>query len=194
MATTESGRFRVLDDPDADGWLFLDREGYEPVAVPREGHGELTDAVAGLAPGTLVEATLDWGAADPRVRTLSVVRETEYVFADEITGLFEAARETWAEAERAGEGMGSRVTRNTDGEANGVCYVFADGPGSPDLFAEFRDGRRPIEPLVDRVNAEEPAPRTVFVLRPADEPFVVVYIVLDPGGLLDQTVRDTYGL
>jgi len=31
----------------------------------------------------------------------------------------------------------------------------------------------------------------VFVIDP-EEPFVVVYIVLEPDGLLDETVRDTY--
>jgi hypothetical protein len=32
----------------------------------------------------------------------------------------------------------------------------------------------------------------VWVLDP-DEPFVAVYIVLEPGGLLDRTMADTYG-
>jgi len=36
--------------------------------------------------------------------------------------------------------------------------------------------------------------RAIFVLNPADEPFVVVYIVFRKDGMLAQTVRDTYGL
>ena len=32
---------------------------------------------------------------------------------------------------------------------------------------------------------------SVFVIDP-EEPFVVVCIVLEPDGLLDETVRDTY--
>ncbi|MFC6990047.1 DUF6663 family protein [Haloplanus sp. GCM10025708] len=36
------------------------------------------------------------------------------------------------------------------------------------------------------------AEREVFVMRPADDPFVVVYVVFEPEGLLATTVRDTY--
>ena len=43
-------------------------------------------------------------------------------------------------------------------------------------------------------DADEPAERAVFVLNPADEPFVAVYIVFRKDGMLAQTVRDTYGL
>ena len=42
--------------------------------------------------------------------------------------------------------------------------------------------------------SDDDAERAVFVLNPADEPFVVVYIVFRKDGMLAQTVRDTYGL
>jgi hypothetical protein len=89
--------------------------------------------------------------------------------------------------------MNSRVTYNTDNEANGVLYTFAEQAGSRDLFSEFRDGLKPLEPLIARAAQPEEVdpPFSVFVIDP-EEPFVVVYIVLDPDGLLDETVRDTY--
>jgi hypothetical protein len=33
----------------------------------------------------------------------------------------------------------------------------------------------------------------VFVLRPADEPFLVVYVVFRRDGVLAETLRSTYG-
>jgi hypothetical protein len=36
--------------------------------------------------------------------------------------------------------------------------------------------------------------RAVFVMNPADEEFVLIYIVFKKDGMLAQTVRDTYGL
>ncbi|PSQ35543.1 hypothetical protein BRD11_02490, partial [Halobacteriales archaeon SW_12_69_24] len=92
-----------------------------------------------------------------------------------------------------GEPMNSRVTYGTDNEPNGVVYTFADQPGSRDLLAEFRDGGKPLEPLVDRAARSEDVepPFSVYVIEP-EEPFLVVYIVLEPDGLLDETVADTY--
>jgi hypothetical protein len=111
--------------------------------------------------------------------------------------------------------MNSAVTYSTGKEPNGVVYVFAKQDPPRDLFEEFRTGATPIEPLIQRVNAthdsddaadtddaastadsdaDDPAERAVFVLNPADEPFVVVYIVFRKDGMLAQTVRDTYGL
>jgi hypothetical protein len=203
-------------------------DAFEPVRVPRRGHGDLDEAVAALRAGYLVRARLSWAAQEPRVESLSVVKRTLLAFADGVTNLFEAARTAWTTASARGEPMASQVTRGTDGQVNGVLYVFADADGG-DRLAEFRSGRRPLEPLIARVNAaapggddawrgedgpsvsvgpggvtvdggtDEPAPdhglgrdREVFVLRPADGPFVVVLIATEKGGQLADTVRETY--
>jgi hypothetical protein len=261
MNPTTTGRFRVLGSPrDTDEWLFVDvtdpesddpTDRFDPTYVPREGNGDFDEGVATLRPGYLVEATLTWDDGRPRVSELDVVERTLFEFVDEATTVFQAARETWAGAAAAGEGMNSQVTYSTDGEANGVLYVFAEQPGAQDLFEEFRSGIRPIEPLLERVDEanvkdgdetddegltegddrNEPAvpggidreggqtddeptvrldpsagvvvdtgedpvdanAREVFVIRPADEPFLILYIVLQKGSLLAETVRDTYG-
>jgi hypothetical protein len=77
-----------------------------------------------------------------------------------------------------------------------VLYVFAEQPGARDLFEEFRSGVLPLEPLLQRVEEgrDDDEDRAIFVLRPADEPFLVVYIVFTQDGLLDRTMRDTYDL
>lgn len=190
-------RFRVLPAPDSDdgngneGNRWLDRETYEPVVLANGGH----DApVAHLRPGHLVDATLDWSTSEPSVASLSVVRPTLYAFADEVDPMFEAARETWERARAEGEPMATRVLRNTDNEVVGVAYVFAES-GDRGRFEEFRDGSRPLEPLVDRVNERrEPAPREVFVLRPVAGEFTAVAVAFDAGGRLADTMRDTYDL
>jgi hypothetical protein len=170
---------------------LLDRETFEVTAVPT---ADGDAPVAALRPGNLVEAELDRSGVDPVVESVTVVRPTRYQFADGIDPVFEVAEDLWAEARLAGDGMDSQVTRNTDGEVNGVCYVFAED----DLggrFAEFRNGERPLDPLVDRINErDEPAPRAVFVLRPPDQEFVIVVISLDPDGQFADTLRDTYDL
>lgn len=244
-------RFRVLaplaaDDSTAYTFLRIvdtddPAEAYEPVPVRTDEPVE---------PGTLVAATLDWETGGPAaVDRLDVERADRYRFADRVTGLFDAARELWRDTRAAGDAMGSRVTRDTDGSANGALYVFADS-GARDLFEEFRTGRTPLEPLVERfdeadsqreasgatdsnittggltarlgpVEADEdgdttddaelpadesetatdaddrpadagPTPRGVYVLRSADEPFVVVYVVRQRDGLLARTLEDTY--
>ena len=192
------------------------REGadaYEPVRVAADGYeGALAADVAALEPGYVVEATVEWSGEGARFASVGVERRSRYLFADGVTDLFEAARDAWDDARAAGEAMASRVTRDTDGEPNGALYVFADGGseggvrspvrraatagtggGGRDLFAEFRDGTTPLDPLVERANEGAGAgPREVFVLRPADGGFVVVYIAFEKGGLLARTVRDTY--
>jgi hypothetical protein len=199
MELETSGRFRVLASPrdrDRDELLLIDREGFDPVYVATGGHeGALADAVAGLRPGFLVDATLRWSdEGDPAFADLTVVRRTELAFADGVTGIFEAATEAWHVAEADNEGMNSRVTRDTDGEPNGVLYVFAKQSGARDLFEEFRSGVLPLEPLLQRVEEgrDDDDPRAVFVMRPVDEPFIVVYIAFRADGLLARTVRDTY--
>lgn len=223
-AGADSGTAPSAPDPD---------HSYEPVRVPRRGHGDLDGAVDALQPGYLVEAELSWAEQEPRVRSLAVRKRTLLAFADGVTNLFEAARSAWTEASATGQPMVSQVTRGTDGQVNGVLYVFADADGG-DRLAEFQSGRRPLEPLLSRVNAAAPADddsgasawapeddepsvsvgpggvhvesgpdgpapehglgrdREVFVLRPADGPFVVVLIALEKGGTLANTVRDTY--
>lgn len=185
----ENPSYRVLSGPDEGGLRLLDRETYEPVVTATDGHAE---SVADLRPGYLVDADLDWSTPEPTVRSASVRRPTLYAFADDVEPVFEVARDAWADARVAGDAMNSRVTHNTDNEANGVLYVFGEEATSA-TFEAFRDGTRPLEPLVDRVNeGEGPAPREVFVLRPADEQFVIVTIALRKGGQFADTLRETY--
>lgn len=218
MEATTDGRFRVLSR--GKGTVTLvdlapvedPADAYEPVQVAATGYdGSLADAVTALEPGFVVDAELAWTGGEARFESVSVRRQDRYWFADDVENLFEAARDTWRDARAAGDAMGSRVTRDTDGETNGALYVFADA-GARDLLAEFRNGTTPVEPLVERVNegaiedangdggggydaddgAEPPAEREVFVLRPADGAFVVVYVAFERDGLLARTVRDTY--
>jgi hypothetical protein len=202
MDLTTTGRYRVLDRrPDEAELLLVETSAssdgeYEPVAVDAGGYDDgLAATVDDLRSGYLVTATLDWATdGTARFESVTVDRRTLYEFVDGATGIFEAARETWQEAAAGNEAMNSRVTRNTDGAPNGVVYVFAKQSGARDLFEEFRTGVVPIEPLVARVDEgrDEDTPREVFVMRPADEPFVLVYVVFSKGGLLADTVRDTY--
>lgn len=193
MIATTDGRFRVLDSPRGDEeQLFLDIEEFDPTYVPLSGHGNLEEQVAGLQPGYLVDATLSWKDDEPTVTDLAVIKRTLFTFADSVTGLFEAAQETWEAAVADGEAMRSRITHSTDGDPNGALYVFAEQPGAQDLFSEFADGQRPLEPLLARVNESNDDDHEVFVLRPAGDPFVVVYIVFEKTGFLADTVRDTY--
>jgi hypothetical protein len=231
MEATTAGRFRVhARDGDAFTLVDLDpvedpADAYEPVRVAADGYdGGLGDAVDALEPGDVVDAELAWTDGTARFSSVSVRRRSRFRYADGVENLFEAARDAWRDARAAGEAMGSRVTYDTDGEPNGALYVFADA-GARDLFAEFRNGTTPLEPLVERVNDAggadeggtgtddertvgreeramgvgeqtdadaEPPEREVFVLRPADGAFVVVYVAFARDGLLARTVRDTY--
>ncbi len=211
----DSGRYRVLPDG-----LLLDRERFEPVALADPGGGDDGEEHAGdtdgervddaddggeragehaalpadLRPGYLIDATLDWSTPEPRLRSVDVVQPTLYAFADGVEPMFELAESAWRDARSAGEAMESRVAHDTDNEVVGVVYVFAEG-GDRGRLEEFRDGSRPLEPLVDRVDEERgPAPREVFVLRERDGEFTAVVVVFDKGGQLADTVRDTYDL
>lgn len=196
MEPTTSGQYRVLTSPhDADELLLIDVEDHDPTYVSTDGYdGELATSVADLEPGYLVAATLAWDDGTPRFSEIDVESRTLLEFVDGATNIFEAAQETWAEAERAGEPFNSRVTYSTDGETNGVVYVFAKQSGARDLFEEFRSGVRPLEPLIQRLSKgnEGNEDHEVFVLRPRDEPFVLVYLVREKGSMLADTVRDTY--
>ena len=181
--------YRVLGVPDAGRLRLLDRETYEPVVTADAGHDAPVDDVR---PGYLIDADLDWSSTEPTVESLSVRRPTLYAFADDVDPVFEVARDAWADARAAGDAMNSRVTRNTDNEVNGVLYVFAEG-GATETFEEFREGTRPVEPLVEKANDRDgPAPREVFVLRPESREFVLVTIALRKGGQFADTLRDTY--
>lgn len=185
----DEGRYRVLPAAEDGGLRLLGREDYEPVALAETGHSVAVDH---LQPGYLVDATLSWTSADPTIEALSVVRPTLYTFVDDIDPVFEVAEETWRDARASGDGMNSRVTKNTDGVVNGVVYVFAEDSAGG-RFAEFETGRRPLEPLVDRVNEQDgAAPRELFVLRPPTGEFVIVTIAFAKGGRFADTIRDTY--
>ena len=185
-ATPTEGQFRVLPGRDDAEWLFLDVESTDPTYVPRKLAPE-------AAVGNRVSATISWDGEAPVADALTVETETTFEFVEADEPIFEAAQECFERARADGEAMNSRVTYNTDNEPNGVVYTFAEQPGSRELLAEFRHGGKPLDPLVARAAQpdEVEPPFSVFVIDP-EEPFVVVYIVLDPDGLLDETVRDTY--
>ena len=175
-------------------------EPFAPVYVETTGYDDdLAATVDGLHAGALVDATLSWHDGDPRFDSISVVADTVFEFYDGVTGIFEAAKNAWMVAEADNEGMNARVTRDTDSEPNGALYVFAKQSGARDLFSEFQTGVTPLSPLVHRVDdaesvpPESDQPRAVFVLRPVDEPFVVVYVVFRRDGVLAETMRTTYG-
>lgn len=185
-------RYRALASPRADDeWLLLEPGSADPAYVAGDGYeGDLADRVADLEPGNLVAADLEFAGERPRFADLEVVEPTRFAFARKADPLFQAARECWEATRSAGEAMGSRLTRDTDGAVNGVVYTFAEQSGERDLFAEFQDGIRPLEPLVARIEGADP-PYELFVLDP-EEACVVVCIALERDGLLATTLRDTY--
>lgn len=217
MTPATSGRYRVLGRPRDPTELLLVSVGtddartpggtveegseptYDPAYVETTGYeADLADDVASLAAGNLIDATLAWDDGDPRFSSVDVVAESTFEFYDDVTGIFEAAKETWMVAEADNAAMNGRVTKNTDGEPNGALYTFAKQSGARDLFEEFHTGVTPLDPLVRRANegesvaSEREQPRAVFVLRPVDEPFLVVYVVFRRDGVLAETIRSTY--
>ena len=196
MPATESGTYRVLPGtPESEGLTLLERWSEEPVTVRTEGYDDpLASAVAGLEPGHLVEATVDWPAdGKPAVADLSVVSETLFEFVPDADHVFETAEETFAEGRRDHAAIASTVTYDTDGQPNGALYTIARQRGGTDVFAEFRDGRRTLEPMVEKLGeAGATPPYEVFVIRPVEARFVVVYLALEAGGLLADTVREEF--
>lgn len=195
METTTEGTFRVLGAaPERDGaLLLLDRADFEPVRVASEGYdGVLAETVDALRPGYLVNATLAWSDGDARFDACEIQKRTLFTYADAVSGLFEAALDVMEEAHQEGVGVTGRPTFSTDGEPNGAVYAFAEQAGERDVFAEIRTGALPLEPLVDRLDERENCAHEVFVLRPVEHDFVVVYLVLHRDSILADTVRDTY--
>ncbi|MFC7176561.1 DUF6663 family protein [Halosegnis marinus] len=143
MEQTTTGTYRVLPGRDDDEWLLLDVESGDPTYVPR---GDAPD----LAVGNRVRADLAWRDGDPRVESAAVTDATRFRFVRTTETMFEAATRCWEGAVESGSGMNSRVTYGTDGDPNGVVYTFAKQPGQRDLFEEFRDGVKPLEPLLVR--------------------------------------------
>ncbi|MES3517709.1 MAG: hypothetical protein PPP58_08610 [Natronomonas sp.] len=185
MHPTTEGEFRVLAGRTPEEWLFVDVDSVEPTYVPAA-------AVDGdIEVGNRIRATIEWDDGTPTRADATVVSKTTFTFVRTTEPVFEAAQACFETARSEGEGMNSRVTYDTDSNPNGVVYTFADQPGSRDLFSEFRDGEKPLEPLVDRAAEGGDRPFSVYIIDP-EEPFVVVYIVLKPGGRLDSTVRETY--
>ncbi len=196
MPATESGTYRVLPGPpDSERLVLLERWSEDPVTVRTGGYEEpLATTIGGLEPGNLVEATLAWppeGA--PAVTDLSVATRTLFAFVDGADHVFEKASETFEAGQRERAAIASTTTLTTDGEPNGALYTIAKQGGGTDVFAELRDGRRTLEPMVEKLGegGAEP-PHEVFVIRPLEEPFVVVYLALDRGSLLADTVRDEF--
>jgi len=208
MNPTTTGRFRVLDRRPDGRYLLVDldearkaAEGdheadLQPLAVEPPEDDELAETIRELKPGYVVKATLAWDDSEATFVDCSVEDESWIQYADGVSGLFEVAQETWYDAQTAGEAMNARTTYSTGNEPNGVVYTFAKQQPPQDLFEEFRTGVRPIEPLIQRVEAEreDSGNRAVFVMNPVDEEFVLIYIVFRKDGMLAQTVRDTYGL
>jgi hypothetical protein len=187
---TTEGVYRVLestrdeDERDGEEWLLLDVETGDPTYVRR---GDL-DAAA----GNRVRATITWPDGEPRVEESGVLTDTRFAFTRTREPLFEDANACWRDAQEAGEAMASRVTHGTDGGPNGVVYTFAEQPGSRDLYEEFRDGGKPLDPLLARLAESVDPPFEAFVIDHTGEPFVLVLLAFERDGLLAGTVRETY--
>lgn len=192
MTQGSARRYRILPEtPTADTQVWLDLTDLEPIRVRTEaGTEELKATLSGIRPGYIVEATVAWSEGVAHVETCSVTEPTLFTFADGVTNLFEVALDTWESARQSGAAVESTVTYSNDGQPNGALYTFAAQPGERDLFAEFRDGRRPLEPLLEKVS--DSPPYEVFVFRPATHDFILVYVVLAKNSMLADTVRDTY--
>jgi hypothetical protein len=191
---TSEGVFRVLESTrDREEWLLLDVTSADPTYVSRAGYeGELGRAVEALEAGNRVRAELAWTDGEPRFEAVEMLDRTRVAFTRTREQLFQDAVRAWNEAEAAGEAMNARVTRAQDGTPNGVVYVFADQPGQRDLFEEFRDGVKPLEPLLSRLAEDADPPFEAFVIDHTDAPFLAVLLCAERDGLLASTVRETY--
>lgn len=171
---------------------------FHPTYLPVDAHeGPQARLIEMLEPGNLLDATLCWTDGTPAIETARLVERSRFHFC-EVDETFEAARTAWDEAVDAGSGMGAQVTSDPEGTPNGVVYVLAEQPGARDVFEEFVDGVLPLEPLVRRVDradaTDADAPREVFVLRPAEEPYVVVLVAFHRNGRLARSVRAQFDI
>lgn len=189
---TSAGRYRVLvTDAKSSTVLLLDRETFEPTTLTVDAKSEVpVETLDGLRAGYVIDTELVWDDGLARARRCSVVEWTLFAFRDGVSNLFEVALDTWQEAQRDSLGVNSSVTFSNDGAPNGALYTFAEQAGETDLFAEFMDGRRPLDPLLDQIDRDPPY--EVFVLRPMTHSFVLVYVVFAKDSILADTVRDTY--
>lgn len=192
---TTEGEFRVLESTrDREEWLLLDVETADPTYVGRSGCDEpLASSVEGLEPGNRVRTELAWTDGDPRFEAVEVLEETVFAFTRTREDLFGDAHGAWRDAEEAGQPMGSRVlVGQQGGQPVGVVYTFAKQPGQRDLFEEFRDGVKPLDPLLERLAEAEDPPFAAFVLDHHELAFLAVVLAFDRDGVLATTVRETY--
>ncbi|MFO7925072.1 MAG: DUF6663 family protein [Halobacteriota archaeon] len=185
MTRSTTGSFRVLSGRSGEEWLLLDVQSADPAYLPRS-------SLPDVSVGNRIAGDLVWDGEEPALVDATVETATRFRFSRTEEPIFEAARSCFETARAEGEAMNSRVTYGTDRDPNGVVYTFADSPGGPDLFSAFRDGHKPLDPLVARAAEGVDPPFSVWIIDPR-EPVVVVYIVLDPDGLLERTVAETYG-
>ncbi|MCU4750621.1 hypothetical protein OB919_01265 [Halobacteria archaeon AArc-curdl1] len=185
MHPTTEGTFRVYPGRSADEWLLLEVNAADPTYVASE------DVDGELEVGNRLEGTVEWVDDTPQLAEFAVEDSTRFHFVRTDAPTFQAAQTCFDEARQAGEAMNASVTRDTDGRPNGVLYTFAEQAGQRDLFAEFRDGEKPLEPLLARATESASPPFSVWVLD-VSEPFVLVTIVLNPDGLFEETMRETY--
>ena len=184
MTDYTEGPFRVLPGRRDGESLLLDVASADPVYVP-------CSSLPDVSVGNRIDGDLEWTGDEPTLEATTVQTATRFRFRRTAEPIFEAASTCFETARATGDAMNSRVTYDTDRNPNGIVYTFAE-QSARDLFAEFEDGTKPLEPLVARAAENADPPFSVWVLDP-DEPFVAVYIVLEPDGVLDRTMRDTYG-
>lgn len=198
MPATESGTYRVLPGTRGDDELTLLERGIEePIYVRATGYDDaLQTTVDDLRPGNLIAATVEWPAeGTPALTGVTVETETVFEFVDDADHVFEQAEQTFQQGVREQMAISANTTYSTDGDPNGALYTFAKQDGEKDIFAELRDGRMTLEPMLDRLgDGDAEPPYEVFVIRPVDARFIIVFLTVDPGGLLPNTIRDEYDL
>jgi hypothetical protein len=196
MPATESGTYRVLPGTRETGDLtLLERGTEEPIYVRADGYDDALQATADdLDPGNLIAATVEWPAEGrPALTEVAVETETVFEFIDDADHVFEQAEHTFEQGLREGTPIAANTTYSTDGEPNGALYTFAKQDGEKDIFAELRDGRMTLEPMIDRLgDGDAEPPYEVFVIRPVEARFVIVFLTVEPESLLPNTIRDEY--
>ncbi|MGM0604241.1 MAG: DUF6663 family protein [Halobacteriota archaeon] len=152
MDATTTDRYRVLSIDEAASTARLVELAAATAAVdapddaPPEPFAPIAVSLddAAIDPGNVIEATIEWSGDDASIAEASVLRADRYYYARGVSGLFQVAIDTWQTARAAGDRVGASVTRNTDGDPNGVCYVFADQPEGRPIGA-IESGGRTIE-------------------------------------------------